>query len=1083
MHMFGTPPLGQVAMTLRIRITTFVAILFSALGIVLFTSFNGPILNNFRKLELETVGGHVDRMVEAISANGGALQQKCSEWAHWDEIYGYVTDWNDSFAESNLVLESFQVSNLAHIVFLAPSGEVTRGFRISEDGTAITSLTDQELKDLDSLKSHFVISSPTGQVGGLIKLGAEIYLFAGSAITDSKIVEPPNGILLFTRRFDAELERSIATTTKLNITFSKDPLQRNSIDSVLLDSWPNKPAIKAFFSETVETVEAIGILPSVDGQDILISKIVLPRAIYQQGTAVRNYVGLAVLVATVLGACTTLIFINFIVLRPLRRIGREASAIGVGCDGKQRVSENLAPEFRILASRINEMLSGLDSARESVELARDTAQAANAAKSTFLAKISHELRTPIHGILGMHRMALKREKSRAIRELIVVADNCAQGLLTTINEILDFSKAESGNLTVEKIPVIFRDVVRASMQVVSGRLEGKEDLSLVCDIHPQVPDVIPSDPVRLQQVLVNLLGNAVKFTEAGSVTLRVSYVNGIDGTPTLRLEVADTGIGIPQEKLADIFEPFIQADDTSTRKYQGTGLGLAIVRQFCDKVGGAISVTSKVGVGTTFSVTIPIPDTPPREVNLLECSSSWPIPLLVCRQSLTLQVLKRNFKDLGLSVVWVDSDSPFLTTELGAAIERTNLLVVFDEALRSSVVFNTVVARVRAEDRMRESCTVAVLHPSNIEVRQRLYEEGLAATLTGPVLCDDILDVFFGRFASTEVVTNECVQPLRFDRPLRILVADDSAPNKVILEDMLVEVGHEVVSVSSGLDIVTHLAAVARGEAGAKPFDIVLTDIQMPGMDGFTAVRTVREIERAAGLGVHTPIIAVTAHALKQGDPSLQEAGIDGVVVKPIEPRLLASEVSRLLSNITTPLAIHPRMAETSVVQLDVHLDQYISELLTQIFAQREVKTGTDVAALNPSTVLNLPTLYRRLGRSLTRTKLVLDASETSVKDQLAALNTAVAGNSPEDLRRVAHALRGLLLDVGATQSGQTATEIENLCEAGRIADAIEKVPSLREEAGLVIRLIPSVSNWLGSIGQRTYQADVREKNQHRGIR
>jgi CheY-like chemotaxis protein len=426
--------------------------------------------------------------------------------------------------------------------------------------------------------------------------------------------------------------------------------------------------------------------------------------------------------------------------------------------------------------------------KQKVEIERllDATQQAARLKDEILANMSHEIRTPMNGIIGMTELALDTNLTAEQREHLQTVRNSADSLLGVVNNILDLSKVESGKLDLRAVEFDPHDVVNAAVKSVLFRAREKR-LDLLCHVGPSVPHCLLADPLRLRQVLTNLLSNALKFTERGQVTLRLDLEQQADG-PVLHFEVADTGIGIPMDKHAVIFEPFTQADGSHTRRYGGNGLGLTICARFVEMMGGRIWVDSEPGKGSHFHFAIRAQEPARRE------PSSEGQPWQGQSQATAPGELAQRPANLALSAAGPDSAKP--------------------------------------------------------------------------------------------------ATPADFT-PLTVLLAEDNPVNQKVAVRLLQKRGHTVVTAANGVEAVE---AFRR-----QPFDAVLMDVQMPEMDGFEATAAIREYERQTG--VHTPVIALTAHALTGDRERCLDAGMDEYVTKPIQPALLFAVLERLPNSSKCPSA------------------------------------------------------------------------------------------------------------------------------------------------------------------------------------
>ncbi|MFO0877351.1 MAG: PAS domain S-box protein [Gemmataceae bacterium] len=672
---------------------------------------------------------------------------------------------------------------------------------------------------------------------------------------------------------------------------------------------------------------------------------------------------------------------------------------------------------------ISHDITGRRTMEAELRRAVEVAELASKAKSEFLARMSHEIRTPMGAVIGMTELALETNLTAEQRECLQMVLNSAEGLLTVINDILDFSRIEAGKLQLEPAPFRLRDSLADAVRSLGLQAQQK-GLELACHVASEVPDLVNGDLGRLRQVIVNLVGNAIKFTEKGEVVVRVGLQLGVPDPASsdevmLHFEVRDTGIGIPIEKQQAIFEPFEQVDGSFQRKYQGTGLGLAISAQLVHLMGGSLMVESQPGLGSRFHFTTRLRRiTEPNAPSMFDDSPALRgLRVLVVENNATHRIiLSEMLKNWRMQPTLVATPEEALAQLRRAASEGKPFDVALIDSANPSHGDVELTQAIRGEEKLVRSVILILTSANWTNSSERCREIGAHASILKPFKQSELLDTLLTLNSTSHPMLRSRQQrfptseALPWIPPLRILLAEDALVNQRLALRILEKAGHQVHIACNGHEA---LAALAQ-----QSFDLVLMDVQMPELGGFETTLRIRESEK--GTNRHLPVIALTAHAMKGDRERCLHAGMDNYVTKPIRALELFKAIEQVL-RIYAP----EKLKDSSPAFLAADAAFPESASMSEDFDRQAAleRCGDD------------PQLLQEL----------IEMFNTEIVTWMVNLKEAVAQKRTEEAKRLAHTVKGAVGTFAAQRAYDIAEKMEMLTTAERFDEAKTLLPQMQE--------------------------------------
>ncbi|MBD3169972.1 MAG: PAS domain S-box protein [candidate division Zixibacteria bacterium] len=699
--------------------------------------------------------------------------------------------------------------------------------------------------------------------------------------------------------------------------------------------------------------------------------------------------------------------------------GKDGRLIPVSVNS--RIIRNRSGKFKCIQGTIRD-ITERNRAEEALKKAKEQAESANKAKSEFLANMSHEIRTPMNGIIGMTDLLLDTELSEEQYEYLDIVKESAENLLSIINDILDFSKIESGKLELEQIEFSLRSLLNSVLEMISVKANQK-GLAINLNINPEVPDKLYGDPTRLRQVITNLIGNAIKFTETGDIDIAIEIDSDLGNEITLHFVVSDTGIGIPKEKQNHIFESFTQADGSTTRKFGGTGLGTSISRKLVTLMGGGIWAESPVnerdigGPGSAFHFTakFKFSDDSDKERSSGIIALKNLRALIVEDKFTSGNTYIELFKNWGMDITCASGGSEVIEYLYRAKhTDKAVSLLILDTAILDCDCFR-IAKTIKSNPDLSQTAILLITSTGSRGEGARCREIGIDGYITRPIeknVLQNMISTILNRARSPEkvkpLITKHGVKEQ--NRRYNILLAEDNSVNQRVISTMLVKNGFSVDVVSDGNEVIRQI--------GQNKYDIILMDIQMPHKDGMETAVEIRKLEE--GTGEHIPIIAITANAMKGDKEEYIEGGMDGYVSKPVKAEELFIEMSKYLDK--------PEPGPADNTSLNEHRDPE-----------------------NIQDIISVDSLLKRIDNDRKMLKEIVDIFSANCPKTMGVLKEALKNRDNQQFSRSLHSINSATINFSAKSLDRIINDLNNLNKAEKWGEIEVLLPALEMEIYKVI--------------------------------
>ena len=867
-------------------------VLFLALGCAIclgsYIVLRMSILPTFAAFEQQAARDGLARIDSILDSRLEALRILNLEYSAWDDAVLYMRGRNPEFQDDNLTPGYWHSIDISALIVMDSDGQLHYGWIVDPTDGHELSLDDELLEPLSP--DHVLVrhESEFGEVSGLFRTRSGLLHVTSYPIVGTEGEGPIYGALIIGQFLSADRMEAIGerATAELSLHITDGGELPPHVEAAFRDSRRADTAVMTYNSYA----HGFEILTDIHGQRVAVLEIRQPRTISQIGSDTIRTTMLSLAVGSIGFLLAALLLIRRLIVSPIEWLTVQIRNIQDTGNLEFEADESRSDEVGALASRFAELTRGLRRTREELENARDEALSMSRAKSEFLARMSHEIRTPMNGVLGMTELLQSTPLDKKQKHFARTIYSSAESLLHIINDILDISKIEAGKLDLDIAPFNLRHLVEESLDLLADTAHRK-GLELIGVIPDDTFVTVQGDALRLRQVLVNLVSNAVKFTQTGEIIVRVEACERDDEEAHYRFEVQDTGIGISDKNMQKIFDPFTQEDGSTTRRFGGTGLGLSICKQLLDLMGGDIGVERNEAGGCTFWFTVVLGcDDAVSEVIQPALLSGKRI-LIVDDNATNRETLQLQLESWQVRVEAASSGPEALGVISSSAIDGRPFDLVLLDMNMPEMDGVQLAAAIRHMTGGEEMPLIMLSSVSTGDADDSGRPNVIDAWLTKPVRQARLYEALVSHFSRVEGVDDvrehqaSVVSAANDNKheSLRVLLAEDNDVNQAVATGMLDDLGHDTVVVGDGR------AAVALFKE--QRFDLILMDCQMPGLDGFEATRQIRRWERDRRLEP-TRIVALTANALSGDRERCISVGMDDYISKPFTRDVLDAVVS-----------------------------------------------------------------------------------------------------------------------------------------------------------------------------------------------